>query len=64
MKNIAERAFDFGIEAATYADAIKTLFNEAYFLEKWITEMLTQEKKLSNEEHVLMGNLARISTFF
>ena len=41
VKNIAEKAFDFGIEAATYAEAIKTLFNESYFLEKWISEMLT-----------------------
>lgn len=52
----------FGTSSDIYAGAIEDLFNETYFLEGWITDLLVQ-KKLTSDDEVLLGKLARISKF-
>ena len=54
----------YGRPVAEYAKAIKDLFNECYFLEMWIRELLTTVQKRSSEEEVLLTKLSRISKFF
>ena len=64
ITNKIGEAFGFyGRPVAEYAKATKDLFNECYFLELWIKELLTTMQKRSSEEEILLTKLSRISKF-
>lgn len=60
---IGETLGFYGRPVADYAKAINNLFNECYFLEQWIRELLTQENKRTSEEDTLLTRLSYISKF-
>ena len=69
MKNrVVEKASQitfelYGTYSNEYSKVVKDVFNESYFLEAWITEMLTTKQKRTPEEEILLGKLSRISKF-
>ena len=66
MKHTLKDAFDFyGRPVAEYAQAIREMFHESYFLEQWIKELLmVPEMQRTEEEKILLNKLSRISKFF
>lgn len=64
MTNKITEAFGFyGRPVADYAKAIKDLFNECFFLEVWIRELMTNPAKRSSEEESLLHKLTCITKF-
>ena len=64
MKVKVEEALGFyGRPVDDYAKAIRDLFNECYFLEAWIRELLTLERKRTSEEDTLLTRLSAITKF-
>ena len=63
LKEGIKLALDYEeISAHVYAKAIKELFQETYFMEQWIAQLLSQESR-SNEEQILLQKLSKISSF-
>ena len=63
LKEGIKLALDYEeISAQVYAKAIKELFQETYFMEQWIAQLLSQESR-SNEEQILLQKLSKISSF-
>ena len=60
---IGEALGFYGRPVADYAKAVKDLFNECYFLEQWIRELMVMTHKRSSEEETLLTKLSRISKF-
>ena len=60
---ISESLGFYGRPVTDYAKAVKDLFNECYFLELWIKELLTTVQKRTSEEEILLTKLSRISKF-
>ena len=63
MTNKLQEAFGLYRPVADYAKAINYLFNECYFLEAWILELLTKESKRTSEEEILLTKISRITKF-
>ena len=64
MTNKIGEAFGFlGRPVADYAKAIKDLFNECYFLEQWIMELMAGGRAKASEDEILLNKLTRISKF-
>mmetsp|Transcript_7345 Transcript_7345/g.8825 ORF Transcript_7345/g.8825 Transcript_7345/m.8825 type:complete len:166 (+) Transcript_7345:798-1295(+) len=53
----------YGRPVDDYAKAIRDLFNECYFLEAWMRELLTLERKRTSEEDTLLTRLSCITKF-
>ena len=60
---IGEALGYYGRPVAEYAKALKDLFNECYFLDLWIRELLTMETKRTSEDETLLTRLSFISKF-
>ena len=64
MTNKLGEAFGFyGRPVDDYAKAIANLFSECYFLETWLRELLTFERKRTSEEDTLLTRLSCIAKF-
>ena len=53
----------YGTYSNEYSKVVKEVFNESYFLEQWIAELMTTKQKRTPEEEILLGKLSRISKF-
>ncbi len=65
MKNKIKDALDFyGRPVVDYAQAIRGLFNECYFIEQWIKELLLTSPQIrTDEDKILLQKLSRVSKF-
>ena len=64
LANKLGEAFGFyGRPVDDYAKALNSLFNESYFLETWLRELLTLERRRTSEEDTLLTRLSCITKF-
>jgi hypothetical protein len=62
MEGVSKAAFDiYGTSSDAYGQSVNALFDETYFLEDWIVELLQKDR--SSREEVWLSKMVMVSRF-